>query len=108
MSKTLNKKGIKKANEDHLNFIRSSDCSSNSSLIDSEHDDNKIEGTLYYMSPELFTGDYPVGKPIDYWAIGIIIFELQCIRNFFLKISNQLFMIINKFFLKFKKYCYIF
>jgi serine/threonine protein kinase len=76
LSKTLNKKGIKKANEDHLNFIRSSDCSSNSSLIDSEHDDNKIEGTLYYMSPELFTGDYPVGKPIDYWAIGIIIFEL--------------------------------
>ena len=76
LSKTLNEKGSKKTNEEHLTFIRSSDCSSNSSLISSEHDDNKTEGTLYYMSPELFTGDYPVGKPIDYWAIGIIIFEL--------------------------------
>jgi len=76
LSKTLNEKVSKKTNDEHLIFIRSSECSSNSSLISSEHDDNKTEGTLYYMSPELFTGDFPISKSIDYWAIGIIIFEL--------------------------------
>ena len=76
LSKTINKKGKNKLiDEEHLNS-KSSEGSSNSSLMDSDHDDTKIEGTLFYMSPELFTGDYPVGKYIDYWAIGIIIFEL--------------------------------
>ena len=76
LSKTINKKGKNKLiDEEHLNS-KSSEGSSNSSLMDSDHDDTKIEGTLFYMSPELFTGDYPVGKSIDYWAIGIIIFEL--------------------------------
>jgi serine/threonine protein kinase len=75
LSKTINKKGKKLVDEEHLNG-KSSEGSSNSSLMDSDHDDTKIEGTLFYMSPELFTGDYPVGKSIDYWAIGIIIFEL--------------------------------
>ena len=75
LSKTINEKEIKIADEDHSQE-KSSEGSSNSSLMDSDHDDDKIEGTLYYMSPELFTGDYPVGKTIDYWAIGIIIFEL--------------------------------
>ena len=75
LSKTINEKEIKIADEDHSQE-KSSEGSSISSLMDSDHDDDKIEGTLYYMSPELFTGDYPVGKTIDYWAIGIIIFEL--------------------------------
>jgi len=75
LSKTINEKEKKITDEDH-SLEKSSEGSSNSSLMDSEHDDDKIEGTLYYMSPELFTGDYPVGKTIDYWAIGIIIFEL--------------------------------
>ena len=76
LSKTLNEKGIKTVDEEHSSLGKSSEDSSNKSLIDSEHDDNKIEGTLYYMSPELFTGDYPVDKTVDYWAIGIIIYEL--------------------------------
>ena len=76
LSKTINEKEIKMADEEHFLLGKSSECSSNSSLMENEHDDDKIEGTLYYMSPELFTGDYPVGKTIDYWAIGIIIFEL--------------------------------
>ena len=41
-----------------------------------EHNDNKVNGTLFYMAPELFTGDFAIGKSIDYWAIGIIIYEL--------------------------------
>ena len=72
LSKTINEKELKVAEEEHT----LSEKSSSSFLMDSEHDDDKIEGTLYYMAPELFTGDYPVGKTIDYWAIGIIIFEL--------------------------------
>ena len=75
LSKTINEKKIKVTDEGH-SAGKSSENSSISSLMDSEHNDNKVEGTLFYMSPELFTGDYPVGKPIDYWAIGIIIFEL--------------------------------
>ena len=76
LSKTLDEKGIKIADEEHSSLGKSSEDSSNKSVIDSEHDDNKIEGTLYYMSPELFTGEFPVDKTIDYWAIGIIIYEL--------------------------------
>ena len=76
LSKTLDEKGIKIADEEHSSLGKSSEDSSNKSLFDSEHDDNKIEGTLYYMSPELFTGEFPVDKTIDYWAIGIIIYEL--------------------------------
>ena len=52
LSKTLDEKGIKIADEEHSSLGKSSEDSSNKSLFDSEHDDNKIEGTLYYMSPE--------------------------------------------------------
>ena len=75
LSKTINEKKTKVIDEGQSSG-KSSENSSISSLMDSEHNDNKVEGTLFYMSPELFTGNYPVGKPIDYWAIGIIIFEL--------------------------------
>ena len=75
LSKTITEKGKKVSDEEYL-IGKSSEGSSNSSLFDFDHDDDKVEGTLFYMSPELFTGDYPVGKSIDYWAIGIIIFEL--------------------------------
>ena len=77
LSKTVNENIIKENDEeDSSNNNKSSSISSNSSNNNSEHDDNKTEGTLYYMAPELFTNDYPVGKPIDYWAIGIVIYEL--------------------------------
>ena len=35
----------------------------------------KLRYTILY-DPELFTSQYPVGKSIDYWAIGIFIYEL--------------------------------
>ena len=78
LSKTVNEEEIKKDEEEDSEFIKSSTYSSGSSLISSEHNhiDNKIEGTLYYMAPELFTNEYPIGKSIDYWAIGIVIYEL--------------------------------
>ena len=78
LSKTINEEEIKKDEEEDSEFIISSKNSSDSSLIGSEHNhiDNKIEGTLYYMAPELFTNEYPIGKSIDYWAIGIVIYEL--------------------------------
>ena len=76
LSKEINEKGLK----EHWDKINKSLSDTNSSFIDSdnegEHDDNKIEGTLFYMAPELFTGDFPIGKSIDYWAIGIVIYEL--------------------------------
>ena len=74
LSKEINEKGVKE-NEENIN---NSSSYSNSSFIDSdvEHDDDKIEGTLFYMAPELFNNDYPIGKSIDYWAVGIVIFEL--------------------------------
>ena len=76
LSKTINEKGIK--NEEHGGQNKSPSNSSNSSSLDSdnEYDDNKTEGTLFYMAPELFTNDFPVGKSIDYWAIGIVLYEL--------------------------------
>ena len=76
LSKTINEKGIK--NEEHRAKNKSSSYSSNSSSLDSDHeyDDDKTEGTLFYMAPELFTNDFPVGKSIDYWAIGIVLYEL--------------------------------
>jgi serine/threonine protein kinase len=80
LSKTVNEEEVKKDEEEDSEFIKSSSNSSGSSSINSEHehekDDNKIEGTLFYMAPELFTGEYPTGKAIDYWAIGIVIYEL--------------------------------
>ena len=80
LSKTINKEEVKKDEEEDSEFIKSSSISSDSSLKNSNHehekDDNKTEGTLFYMAPELFTGEYPIGKSIDYWAIGIVIYEL--------------------------------
>ena len=80
LSKTVNEEEVKKDEEEDSEFIKSSSNSAGSSSINSdqeqEKDDNKIEGTLFYMAPELFTGEYPTGKSIDYWAIGIVIFEL--------------------------------
>jgi serine/threonine protein kinase len=44
-----------------------------------DEDENKdAVGTLNYMAPELFTDKYPHGSGIDYWAIGVLIFDLHC------------------------------
>ena len=45
-------------------------------LLDSEDENKDAVGTLNYMAPELFTDKYPSGSGVDYWAIGILIFDL--------------------------------
>ena len=78
LSKTINEEKVKDDEEKDSPQNKSSSYSSSSSLSSNEHehDDNKTEGTLFYMAPELFTSDFPVGKSIDYWAVGIVLFEL--------------------------------
>ena len=76
LSKCINEEEKKGNEKNNKSLSYSNDSSSLSSNKSNESDDNKAEGTLYYMAPELFTNQYPVGKPIDYWAIGIVIFEL--------------------------------
>ena len=41
-----------------------------------ENETDQAVGTLNYMAPELFTDNYPAGIGIDYWAVGVVIFEL--------------------------------
>ena len=45
-------------------------------LGDDEDENKDAVGTLNYMAPELFTDKYPHGGGIDYWAIGVLIFDL--------------------------------
>ena len=37
-------------------------------------------GTLNYMAPELFTEEYPEGPNLDYWSVGIILYELYSFK----------------------------
>ena len=45
---------------------------------DDEDENKDAVGTLNYMAPELFTDKYPQGGGVDYWAIGVLIFDLFC------------------------------
>ena len=45
-------------------------------LGDDEEENKEAKGTLNYMAPELFTEKYPQGGGVDYWAIGVLIFDL--------------------------------
>ena len=45
-------------------------------LGDDREENKEAMGTLNYMAPELFTDKYPQGGGVDYWAIGILIFDL--------------------------------
>ena len=47
-------------------------------LGDDEDENKDAVGTLNYMAPELFTDKYPQGGGVDYWAIGVLIFDLFC------------------------------
>lgn len=44
--------------------------------MESSAHDNKIFGTLNYMAPEMFTNNYEITFAVDYWALGVLIFEL--------------------------------
>ena len=45
-------------------------------LGDDEDENKDAVGTLNYMAPELFTEKYPQSGGVDYWAIGVLIFDL--------------------------------
>ena len=44
--------------------------------LDDEEEIKEAKGTINYMAPELFTEKYHQGGGIDYWAIGVLIFDL--------------------------------
>ena len=58
------------------NFVEFSRFPINFNLGDDEDENKDAVGTLNYMAPELFTDKYPHGGGIDYWAIGVLIFDL--------------------------------
>ena len=58
------------------NFVEFNKFPINFNLGDDEDENKDAVGTLNYMAPELFTDKYPHGAGIDYWAIGVLIFDL--------------------------------
>ena len=57
-----------------INFVEFKSVDNNFFVDDEES--KEAVGTLNYMAPELFTGKYPEGEGIDYWAVGVLIFDL--------------------------------
>ena len=78
LSKTLSANGefqLEKTHEKNLrDFVEFNKFSG--PLREDEEEDKEAVGTLNYMAPELFTDKYPNGSGIDYWAIGVLIFDL--------------------------------
>ena len=78
LSKTLPENGEFKVQEAHVknlrDFVEFKKFPIN--LGDEEEQNKDAMGTLNYMAPELFTDKYPHGSGIDYWAIGVLIFDL--------------------------------
>ena len=50
--------------------------SDSSDFSDEEKEEIKTVGTLNYMAPELFTDEYEITPSIDYWAFGVLFYEL--------------------------------
>jgi serine/threonine protein kinase len=40
----------------------------------------KLVGTLNYMAPENFTEEYEITFAVDYWALGVLIYELYTFK----------------------------
>ena len=57
-----------------INFVEFKTIDTNFFVDDEES--KEAVGTLNYMAPELFTGKYPEEGGIDYWAVGVLIFDL--------------------------------
>ena len=78
LSKTLPEKGMHEVEEVHVknlrDFVEFKKFPIN--LGDDEDENKDAVGTLNYMAPELFTDKYQHGSGIDYWAIGVLIFDL--------------------------------
>lgn len=48
-------------------------------LTNEEEEDtsnSQAVGTLHYMAPELFTESYPLSPSIDYWALGVVVYQI--------------------------------
>ena len=78
LSKTLSENGDFQTEEAHVknlrDFVEFKKFPSN--FGDDEDENKDAVGTLNYMAPELFTDKFPHGGGIDYWAIGVLIFDL--------------------------------
>ena len=78
LSKTLQEDNEFEAVQNLRNFVEFNKFPINFNLGDDEDENKDAVGTLNYMAPELFTDKYPHGSGIDYWAIGVLIFDLYC------------------------------
>ena len=78
LSKSLQEDDETETTEEHIkNLINFIEFKNNTNHFFENNDENKeVAGTLNYMAPELFTDKYPQGSGIDYWAIGVLIFDL--------------------------------
>ena len=78
LSKTLSANGLAQVEETHVKNLRDfvEFKKFSGPFGDDEEEDKEAVGTLNYMAPELFTDKFPHGGGIDYWAIGVLIFDL--------------------------------
>jgi len=77
LSKTLKNDGqetVEQYVKNLINFVEFKYIENNYTCDDEES--KEAVGTINYMAPELFTDKYPEGGGIDYWAIGVLIFDL--------------------------------
>ena len=71
-----NKESVEQYVKNLINFVEFKTVDTNFFVEDEES--KEAVGTLNYMAPELFTGKYPEGGGVDYWAVGVLIFDLFC------------------------------
>ena len=76
LSKTLQEDNEYDVVKNLKNFVEFNKFPINFNLGNDENENKDAVGTLNYMAPELFTDKYPHGSGIDYWAIGVLIFDL--------------------------------
>ena len=77
LSKTLKNDGLENVDQhvkNLINFVEFKYVDTN--YITDDEESKEAVGTINYMAPELFTDKYPEGGEIDYWAIGVLIFDL--------------------------------
>ena len=77
LSKTLksdNEESVDQHVKNLINFVEFKYVDNN--IIIDDEESKEAVGTINYMAPELFTDKYPEGGGIDYWAIGVLIFDL--------------------------------
>ena len=80
LSKSLQENEENEVMEEHvknlINFVEFKNMYNDFWEDDDENKD--AVGTLNYMAPELFTEKFPQTSGVDYWAIGVLIFDLYC------------------------------